>query len=428
MGLLDMLGLSGDKPQKGMTNINNGRVSSADTGASDYRISPLSAALLTYATTGQGYNPVGAALQTYMSASRDAAEQERQRQVQQQQQAMMQRVSDAFANNAANPQLLANYAMSGGEGASQLIDMYKFGRTPQSFDPGKAMIDPITGRMSMPMPKMGEGQVWRDGRVQEAAGYGDVMRNQINRDLQKYQAQEGIGYGYDVGRINEQARADVAKYGQQQDIGYGYDVRRMGAQAQLDPMSAYDPATGRQVYATRGQVAQGGYMPNRPQSSQIMDKARAERMAATESAMMDGGARAAQQMAKLNQLAQLAGQGARTGALTPLYQQVGGIAQELGINIEGLSETQQSGKVLLQLAQDIPLPPGAASNVDVMQRLQQLPQQTDTPDAYLKSVQAMQELADLNMFVSEAVREAGGLTPALEAEINQLYAQWGKGG
>ena len=83
--------------------------------------------------------------------------------------------------------------------------------------------------------------------------------------------------------------------------------------------------------------------------------------------------------------------------------------------------------MLLQLAQDIPLPPGAASNIDVQQRLQQLPQMTDTPEAFAASLQTMRSLAELNQDVAAYLNGVGTLTPEIEAEINSMYSEWGKG-
>ena len=172
---------------------------------------PLRMGLLAYGMTGQGQDPSGTAINTMMTTAKAKAEAEKAARELAAKQAMQQAVTGAFASGSVDPALLAQYSASGGEGAKDMIDMYKFGRTPQSVAPGQMMIDPTTGKMSMPAPKMGEGQMWTGSGVQEAAGYGDVMQQAINRDLQKYQQQEGIGYGYDVGRMGQQANIDLNK-------------------------------------------------------------------------------------------------------------------------------------------------------------------------------------------------------------------------
>jgi hypothetical protein len=57
--------------------------------------------------------------------------------------------------------------------------------------------------------------------------------------------------------------------------------------------------------------------------------------------------------------------------------------------------------------------------------LQQLPSLTDTPEAFSKAVDVMQQLAEIGMVAADAVREEG-MTPELEAEINEMYAKWDK--
>ena len=399
---------------------------------------PLRMGLLAYGMTGQGQDPGGTAINTMMTTAKAKAEAENAAREQAAKQAMQQAVTGAFASGSVDPALLAQYSASGGEGSKEMLDLYKFGRTPQSVAPGQMMIDPTTGKMSMPAPKMGEGQMWDGGRVSEASGYGDVMQQAINRDLQKYQQQEGIGYGYDVGRMGQQAnidlnklgaqtQADIDKYRATSGIGYQYDRAKLEDSAALADREYYDPATGQMMIGNKLAVTQGGYQASKPESEKIAEAEKAKAQSARFNDYMDKGGLAAKQTGKINQLENLIGSGLRTGSTQPAYDAVGGYLADAGIDVKGLSANQQASKMLLQLAQDIPLPPGAASNVDVQQRLQQLPQMTDTPEAFSASLQTMRSLAELNQDVAAYLNTVGTLTPEIEAEINSMYSEWGKG-
>lgn len=280
--------------------------------------------------------------------------------------------------------------------------------------------------------------MWDGGRVSEASGYGDVMQQAINRDLQKYQQQEGIGYGYDVGRMGQQAnidlnklgaqtQADIDKYRATSGIGYQYDRAKLEDSAALADREYYDPATGQMMIGNKLAVTQGGYQASKPESEKIAEAEKAKAQSARFNDYMDKGGLAAKQTGKINQLENLIGSGLRTGSTQPAYDAVGGYLADAGIDVKGLSANQQASKMLLQLAQDIPLPPGAASNVDVQQRLQQLPQMTDTPEAFSASLQTMRSLAELNQDVAAYLNTVGTLTPEIEAEINSMYSEWGKG-
>lgn len=280
--------------------------------------------------------------------------------------------------------------------------------------------------------------MWDGGRVSEASGYGDVMQQAINRDLQKYQQQEGIGYGYDVGRMGQQAnidlnklgaqtQADIDKYRTTSGIGYQYDRAKLEDSAALADREYYDPATGQMMIGNKLAVTQGGYQASKPESEKIAEAEKAKAQSARFNDYMDKGGLAAKQTGKINQLENLIGSGLRTGSTQPAYDAVGGYLADAGIDVKGLSANQQASKMLLQLAQDIPLPPGAASNVDVQQRLQQLPQMTDTPEAFSASLQTMRSLAELNQDVAAYLNTVGTLTPEIEAEINSMYSEWGKG-
>lgn len=399
---------------------------------------PLRMGLLAYGMTGQGQDPGGTAINTMMTTAKAKAEAEKAAREQAAKQAMQQQITGAFASGSVDPALLAQYSASGGEGSKEMLDLYKFGRTPQSVAPGQMMIDPTTGKMSMPAPKMGEGQMWDGRRVSEASGYGDVMQQAINRDLQKYQQQEGIGYGYDVGRMGQQAnidlnklgaqtQADIDKYRATSGIGYQYDRAKLEDSAALADREYYDPATGQMMIGNKLAVTQGGYQASKPESEKIAEAEKAKAQSARFNDYMDKGGLAAKQTGKINQLENLIGSGLRTGSTQPAYDAVGGYLADAGIDVKGLSANQQASKMLLQLAQDIPLPPGAASNVDVQQRLQQLPQMTDTPEAFSASLQTMRSLAELNQDVAAYLNTVGTLTPEIEAEINSMYSEWGKG-
>ena len=399
---------------------------------------PLRMGLLAYGMTGQGQDPGGTAVNAMMTTAKAKAEAEKAARELAAKQAMQQAVTGAFASGSVDPALLAQYSASGGEGSKEMLDLYKFGRTPQSVAPGQMMIDPTTGKMSMPAPKMGEGQMWDGGRVSEASGYGDVMQQAINRDLQKYQQQEGIGYGYDVGRMGQQAnidlnkldaqtQADIDKYRTTSGIGYQYDRAKLEDSAALADREYYDPATGQMMIGNKLAVTQGGYQASKPESEKIAEAEKAKAQSARFNDYMDKGGLAAKQVGKINQIENLIGSGLRTGSTQPAYDAVGGYLAEAGIDVKGLSENQQAEKMLLQMAQDIPLPPGPASNIDVMQRLAQLPKMTDTPEAFSASLQTMRSLAELNQDVAAYLNTVGTLTPEIEAEINSMYSEWGKG-
>ena len=381
---------------------------------------PLRMGLLAYGMTGQGQDPGGTAVNAMMSAAKTKAEKERKA-------AQMAQITGAFASGSVDPALLAQYSASGGEGSKEMLDLYKFGRTPQSVAPGQMMIDPTTGKMSMPAPKMGEGQMWDGGQVTEARGYGDVMNQGIDRGLNKYKSEKGIDYNYGVDMLENQVMADRDREKDKGAIGYHYSSQGMKDAAGLAPQEYYDPTTGQMMIGNKLAVTQGGYQASKPESEKIAEAEKAKAQSARFNDYMDKGGLAAKQTGKINQLENLIGSGLRTGSTQPAYDAVGGYLADAGIDVKGLSANQQASKMLLQLAQDIPLPPGAASNVDVQQRLQQLPQMTDTPEAFSASLQTMRSLAELNQDVAAYLNSVGTLTPDIEAEINSMYSEWGKG-
>ena len=398
---------------------------------------PIAKAMMAYGFTGQGNDPAGAMLGAYTGETDRMSAQKAAAAARAKQQAIFDQIQQGLANGKASPAMAAQYAAMGGEGAGTIMDAVKHVSTPQSYTPGSMMYNTATGAMSMPAPKMGEGQMWDGGRVSEAQGYGDVMQQAINRDLQKYQQQEGIGYGYDVGRMGQQARidlnkldaqtqADIDKYRTTSGIGYQYDRAKLEDSAALADREYYDPATGRMMIGNKLAVTQGGYQASKPESEKIAEAEKARAQVARQSDYLDKGGMASKQLGKLNQLESLIDSGLRTGATQPVYDAVGGFLAEAGIDVKGLSANQQAEKMLLQIAQDIPLPAGPASNVDVMQRLAQLPKMTDTPAAFSGAVKSMRSLAELNKKAAAYIN-INGLTPEIEAEINDMYSEWGKG-
>ena len=382
--------------------------------------------LLAYGTTGQGYNPAAAGVEAMNSAAAAKAKAAKEAREQAAKQAMQQAVTGAFASGSVDPALLAQYSASGGEGSKEMLDLYKFGRTPQSVAPGQMMIDPTTGKMSMPAPKMGEGQMWDGGQVTEARGYGDVMNQGIDRGLKKYKSEKGIDYNYGVDMLENQVMADRDREKDKGAIGYHYSSQGMKDAAGLAPQEYYDPTTGQMMIGNKLAVTQGGYQASKPESEKIAEAEKARAQAARQSDYLDKGGMASKQLGKLNQLENLIDSGLRTGATQPAYDAVGGFLAEAGIDVKGLSANQQAEKMLLQIAQDIPLPAGPASNIDVMQRLAQLPKMTDTPEAFAGAVKTMRSLAELNKKAAAYIN-INGLTPEIEAEINDMYSEWGKG-
>ena len=417
---------------------------------------PIKMGLLAYGMTGQGRDPGGTAINAALSTAAANKKAEEEARIKAQQQMLQQSIIAGFGKGAANPALLAQYAAMGGEGAGNLIDMQKFYGTPQSIAPGSMYRDPNSGAITMPAPKMSDGQMWDGRQVVNAPGflqaYGDQKAVDARTEVDKYAAQQGIGYQYDLGRMGAQNTFDLNKMGVQN----AYDLNKMGAQNDYqmgqmqyqsdlgrgdfayqqgvkdsgDYMQVYNPNTGNVDYVSkanmRGMEA-SGFSPIASQSetAKTVKLEQAKYDESKRQAVVAAGDTAAKQMARLNQLDALAKKGLDVGGLAPVYQQVGSVAADLGIKVDGLSELQQAQKVILQLAQDIPLPPGAASNIDVQQRLQQLPNISDSPAAFASSVQAMRDLADMNLTVSDYVQKYG-YTPEVQSQINDLYANWGK--
>lgn len=396
-----------------------------DSKVASIQTSPLKMGLLAYGMTGQGHDPTGAALKAMFGASQakqKADELARQK-------AQQAKIASMFAGGSVEQALLANYSMGGGEGAKDLLDLYKFGRTPQSVAPGQMMIDPTTGKMSMPAPKMGEGQMWDGQQVTNAPGYLQAYGAQKAVDarnaIDQYAAQQGIGYQYDLGRMGAQNQYDYGMAGYQSGLRTAEDQAKQAYGASLDPMQTYDPNTGLQVYNNRKDVAGGGYIAAKPESGVVMDKARAERMAKSEAGMLDAGQQAAALQGNLNQLRGLS-DNISTGAMQNWIDGARNVGAQIGLDVGNLADNQVAEGIIARMVAALPKNGGDMSNYEIQQRLQQLPQMSNTKEGFAKSIDLLSQYADMQQMVATEIQQAGGLTPELEQQIRELYSSWGK--
>lgn len=392
---------------------------------SSMQTNPLKMGLLAYGMTGQGNDPTGAAVQAMLGASQAKAKADELAR----QKAQQAQITEMFAGGSVDPATLAQYSMGGGEGAKDLLDLYKFGRTPQSVAPGQMMIDPTTGKMSMPAPKMGEGQMWDGQQVTSAPGYLQAYGAQKAVDAQnaidQYAAEQGIGYRYDLGRMDNQYGYDRGMAGYQSGLRTAEDQAKQAYGASLDPMQTYDPNTGLQVYNNRKDVAGGGYIASKPESGVVMDKARAERMAKAEAGMLDAGQQAAALQGNLNQLRGLSDQ-ISTGAMQNWIDGARNVGAQIGLDVGNLSDNQVAEGIIARMVAALPKNGGDMSNFEIQQRLQQLPQMSNTKDGFAKSIDLLSQYADMQQMVATEIQQAGGLTPDLEQQIRELYSSWGK--
>lgn len=374
---------------------------------------PLRMGLLAYGMTGQGNDPAGTAINTMMTASKQKAEAEKAAQELAAKQAMQQQVTGAFASGSVDPALLAQYSAAGGEGANNMLDLYKFGRTPQSVAPGQMMIDPTTGKMSMPAPKMGEGQMWDGGQVTSAPGYLQAYGAQKAVDAQnaidQYAGQQGIGYQYDLGRIKEQTAADIGKYGAQQSIGYGYDIGKMGVAdeiargqeafkagigAQGDVMTVTNP-DGSQSYVSRADVLrQGGQAARSPEQAAYMAE-RTKANSATYQGALESAASAGQQLSNIDRMASLLTD-IDTGKGEQALMGLASIGEQLGVKIDPkLGDKQAVQSLANQLAIGMRQPgTGTMTDKDMEVFLQSVPSLQNSPDGNRKIMQTMAAFAE----------------------------------
>jgi hypothetical protein len=400
---------------------------------------PLRMGLLAYGMTGQGQDPGGTAVNAMMTTAKAKAEAEKAARELAAKQAMQQAVTGAFASGSVDPALLAQYSASGGEGSKEMLDLYKFGRTPQSVAPGQMMIDPTTGAMTMPAPKMGEGQMWDGGRVSEASGYGDVMQQAINRDLQKYQQQEGIGYGYDVGRIGEQTKADIAKYGAQQGIGYGYDVGKMdyadqitrgqeafkaglGAQGDLREIENPD---GSRSYTSRADILAGGGMAARSPEQAAYMAERTKSNAATYQGALDAAGNAGEQLTNIDRMAQLLND-VQTGKGEQALMGLASIGEQIGIKVDPtLGDKQAAEAISNQLALSLHKS-GVMTDQDFAIYKQSSPGIMQTPGGNLRIMETMAAFAEKKQKEAEIMQAYAERNGSWDDRGEKLLNQWRK--
>jgi hypothetical protein len=354
---------------------------------------------------------------------------------------MQAQMTQAFASGKVDPAMLANYSAGGGEGSKELIDMYKFGKTPQSVTPGSMIYNPTTGAMTMPAPKMGEGQMWDGQQVAEAQGYGDVMQQQINRDLQKHQGQQGINYGYDVGRIGEQTKADIAKYGAQQGIGYGYDVGKMdyadqiakgqeafkaGLGAQGDVMQVTNP-DGSVSYTSRADILAGGGMAARSPEQAAYQAERSKANAATYQGALDTAGNASNQLANIDRMAQLLGD-MQTGKGEQALMGLASIGEQMGIKVDpALGDKQAVQSLANQLAIGMRQPgTGTMTDKDMDVFLQSVPSLQNSPDGNMRIMETMAAFAEKKQKEAEIMQAYAERNGSWDDRGEKLLNQWRK--
>ena len=398
---------------------------------------PLKMGLLSYGLTGQGNDPTGSAVQAMFKAS-DAKSKADALARQQAQQAQ---IASMFASGSVDPATLAKYSMAGGEGSKDMIDMYKFGKTPQTFAPGQMMIDPTTGKMSMPAPKMGEGQVMQNGRVAEAAGYGDVMQNQINRDLQKYQGQQGIGYGYDMGRINAQTQADINKYAANQSTGYGYDTGKMdyadqiargqeafkaGIGAEGDVMRVTNP-DGSESFVSRADILRNGGQAARSPEQAAYQQERVKANAATYQGAIDASANASTQLGNIDRMAALMGD-LQTGKGEQAMMGLASLGEQIGVKIDPkLGDKQAIQSLANQLAIGMRQPgTGTMTDKDMEVFLQSVPSLSNSPEGNQKIMQTMAAFAEKKQKEAEMMQAYAERNGSWDDNGERLLNQWRK--
>ena len=369
--------------------------------------------LLAYGTTGQGFNPAAAGVEAMNSAAAAKAKAAKEARELAAKQAMQQQVTGAFASGSVDPALLAQYSASGGEGSKELIDMYKFGRTPQSVTPGSMIYNPTTGAMTMPAPKMGEGQMWDGQQVTSAPGYLGAYGAQKAVDAQtaidEYGAKQGIGYQYDLGRIGQQTQADIAKYGAQQGIGYGYDVGKMdyadqitkgqeafkaGLGAQGDVMEVTNP-DGSVSYTSRADILAGGGMAARSPEKAAYQAERSKANAATYQGALESATNAGQQLSNIDRMAGLLTD-IETGKGEQALMGLASIGEQIGIKIDPkLGDKQAVQSLANQLAIGMRQPgTGTMTDKDMEVFLQSVPSLQNSPDGNRKIMQTMAAFAE----------------------------------
>ena len=431
MGLLDFLNNALPKKKA------DGLLGSSPSIATD----PIAMAMMAYGTTGQGNNPLGTAMQTLLTSAQLKAKTEQEQRQKAQMAAMQNKIASGLSGGSVDPALLAQYAGLGGEGAKDMIDMYKFGRTPQTVTPGSMVYNPTTGAMTMPAPKMGEGQMWDGQGVSEAQGYGDVMQAQINRDLQKYGAQKSTDYSYDMGRIDAQTQADIAKYAANQSTGYGYDVGKMdyadqiargqeafkaGLEAQGD-LKTVDNPDGSKSYTSRADILAGGGMAARSPEQAAYAQKRVEANAATYQGALDSAAQASQQLSNIDRMASLLTD-IETGKGEQALMGLASIGEQLGVKIDPkLGDKQAVQSLANQLAIGMRQPgTGTMTDKDMEVFLQSVPSLQNSPDGNRKIMQTMAAFAEKKQKEAEIMQAYAERKGAWDDQGEKLLNQWRK--
>ena len=374
---------------------------------------PIAKAMMAYGFTGQGNDPAGAMLGAYIGETDRMSAQKAAAAARAKQQAIFDQIQQGLASGKASPAMAAQYAAMGGEGAGTIMDAVKHVSTPQSYTPGSMMYNTATGAMSMPAPKMGEGQMWDGGQVTSAPGYLQAYGAQKAVDAQnaidQYAGQQGIGYQYDLGRIKEQTAADIGKYGAQQSIGYGYDVGKMGVAddiargqeafkagigAEGDVMTVTNP-DGSQSYVSRADVLrQGGQAGRSPEQAAYMAE-RTKANAAAYQGGLDAAANAGQQLSNIDRMASLLTD-IDTGKGEQALMGLASIGEQLGVKIDPkLGDKQAVQSLANQLAIGMRQPgTGTMTDKDMEVFLQSVPSLQNSPDGNRKIMQTMAAFAE----------------------------------
>lgn len=376
-----------------------------DSNIASIQTSPLKMGLLAYGMTGQGHDPTGLAVQAMFAASQAKAKQDELAR----QKAQQAQIASMFAGNSIDPATLAQYSMGGGKGAKELLDMYKFGRTPQSIAPGQMMIDPTTGKMSMPAPKMGEGQMWDGQQVTSAPGYLQAYGAQKAVDAQnaidQYAAQQGIGYQYDLGRMGQQ---------------HQYDWKRMQAQNQFD-------------IDKTGMQNQFDWQKMERQSGLGQQAKRSEEAIKADQAYTTGMRTQASTNATLqNQLSTLKDLSGKieTGKVGALRSYIGSFAPGLGID-PTIDDKQQFEAIINSIIPTLRVPgSGVFTDKDAELMAKSLPQLSGTADGRAKVLSDLQDKVDMQAAEAQAMEDYIAKRGALDDNYyrmrNEFYKAWGR--
>ena len=409
---------------------------------------PIAKAMMAYGFTGQGNDPAGAMLGAYIGETDRMSAQKAAAEARAKQQAIFDQIQQGLSNGKASPAMAAQYAAMGGEGAGTIMDAVKHVSTPQSYTPGSMMYNTATGAMSMPAPKMGEGQMWDGGQVTSAPGYLQAYGAQKAVDAQnaidQYAGQQGIGYQYDLGRIKEQTAADIGKYGAQQSIGYGYDVGKMGVADQIakgqeafkagigaegDVMTVTNP-DGSQSYVSRADVLRQGGQAGRSPERAAYKAERAKANATTYQASLSAAEKAGTQLANIDRIAGLFAEvGDGTGKGEQALMGLNSLANQVGFNFDPTQGAKESiVSITNQMALGMREPgSGSTSDKDMDVFLATVPSIAGTPDGNAKIMDTMAVFAQRKQKEAELMqRYAAGNGGVFDDEGEAALNKWRK--